>query len=147
MYWAVKASLHVPSTAPHGAVVGLPHHYTRWLDTRTARTPCRTEPEQFSHLSSSYATRRHHKLHGLQLKVRMSLVAILRQANLLFILTPYFFTTPVIIPSPNYYQIVLLQAYTFFIRTMHATCPVEFTTFISRYSLKTFCCVGVNSEF
>jgi hypothetical protein len=66
MYVAVKASLHVPSTAPHGGVIGLPPPpYTQCLDTRAARTQCRTEPEQFSHLPSSYATRRHHKLHGL----------------------------------------------------------------------------------
>jgi len=103
VYGAVKASLHIPSTAPHGGVVGLPPppHYTRWLDTRAARTPCRTEPEQFSHLPSSYATRRHHKLHGLQLKVRMSQVSILSQANPLYILTPYFFTTPAIITTPT----------------------------------------------
>ena len=74
----------------------------------------------------------------------MSLVAILSQANPLYILTLCFFTTPVII---TLLTTTRLHAYTFFIRTMHATCPVEFTTFLSSYSLKTFCCVGVNSEF
>ena len=77
MYGAVKASLYVPTTVPHGGVVGPPPpppHYSPWivdwLDTLAARTPCRTEPEQFSQLPSSYAIHRHHKLHVLQLELR-----------------------------------------------------------------------------
>jgi len=95
IYGAVKASLHVTTTAPHGGAVGLPPYYSHWivdwLDTRAARTPCRTEPEHFSQLASNYATRRHHKLHVLQLNVRMSLLAILSHANPLYTLTPYFY--------------------------------------------------------
>ena len=86
-----------------------PPPYTRGLDTRATRTPCRTERERISHLPSSYATRCHHELRGFQLKVRMSLVAILSQANPLYILTPYFFTTPVIITPPTTARLYILH--------------------------------------
>ena len=158
IYGAVKASLHVTTTAPHGGAVGLPPYYSHWivdwLDTRAARTPCRTEPEHFSQLASNYATRRHHKLHVLQLNVRMSLLAILSHANPLYTLTPYFYYYYYYYYYHHhhhryyycyyyhYYYVVLLQAYTFFIRTMQAICSVEiFPSTLPRLS-QVIHCVG-----
>jgi hypothetical protein len=117
VWGAVKASLHVPTTPPY---------------TQAARTPCLTEPEQFNQLAGSSATRRQ-KTHGAACHPEPAES------------TPH--PHSILLDHTSQHYVLLFHVTTFFIRTMHATCPVEpFTSTLphpSQIFVNTSCSVGI----